>query len=79
MPLRIVLRPIEAATDAEKAADLQKTLIVNASNLAEELKIDLDPVTDDESESGEFIDIDSGEAKDSDDFVEIRRSKRNRS
>ena len=73
------LRPIEAATDAEKAADLPENFVVNASNLAEELKIDLDPDDSDESVSGEFIDIDSGESKDSDDFVEITRSKRNRS
>ncbi len=66
------LRPIEAATDAEKAADLPETFVVNASNLAEELKIDLDPDNSDESVSGEFIDIDSGESKDSDDFVELQ-------
>jgi len=66
------LRPIEAATDAEKAADLPENFVVNASNLAEELKIDLDPDNSDESVSGEFIDIDSGESKDSDDFVELQ-------
>jgi hypothetical protein len=66
------LRPIEAATDAEKTADLPENFVVNASNLAEELKIDLDPDNSDESVSGEFIDIDSGESKDSDDFVELQ-------
>ena len=65
------LRPIEAATDAEKSDELPESFMVNADNLAEELKIDLDPDNDGESISGEFIDIDSKGGTETDDFVEL--------
>jgi hypothetical protein len=65
------LRPIEASSDAEKSSDLPENFTINADNLAEELKIDLDPENSDEAVSGEFIDIDSDATKDADDFVQI--------
>ena len=68
--LKNTLRPIEAATSAE---DLPESMLFNldASKLYEELKIDLDPDNDKDSVSGEFIDIDSDDSADTDDFVEL--------
>ena len=65
------LRPIEAATDAEKVDNLPENFTVTPQSLIEELKIDLDPDNNGETVSGEFIDIDSKSDSDADDFVEL--------
>jgi hypothetical protein len=64
------LRPIEAATSAEELPE-STTFNLDAFKLQEELKIDLDPDSGEDSVSGEFIDIDSESSADADDFVEL--------
>tara|TARA_Y100000592_G_scaffold78445_1_gene123372 strand:- start:483 stop:1283 length:801 start_codon:yes stop_codon:yes gene_type:complete len=65
------LRPIETATDAEQSEMAENILFsFNKNKLAEEIKIDLNP-DDDESVSGEFIDIDKQKSLEKDDFVEL--------
>jgi hypothetical protein len=71
--IRNSLKPIDVSTQAEKLPE-NFVFNVNLSQLAEELKINLDPQTDGEEESsvsGEFIDIAGDDDSDTSDFVEI--------
>ena len=70
--IKNTLRPIEAATDAEKIPE-NFVFTIDKSILFEKMKIDLDPEADgkeEQSVEGEFIDIDKdGEP---DDFVQFQ-------
>ena len=58
------LKPIEAQDDAEDKVSENTVFEVDASLLAEKLKIDLDGSDDKESVEGEFIDISASEEED---------------